>query len=159
MCITCAGAPFGDPSQALLPNLHVEFGPDALGQELDSQVCWWSLDATGFSLNYEHSSGGSSSQNTVWTDDNTYFLSLRNNTSGSFTRRIIFQNYQNCFVSRADLTDITSFGLTSQSDNVSFCLENLILLPSQVHSSGEMTFRNANASQILLHVLEAALGH
>ena len=149
MCIKSAGVPDTQPSQAPLPNLQL-----VLGNGDVTQSCYFTLDTVGVTPNLSLSY--STQPLRTWTNA-AYTLSTRNDTSGAYTNRHLFQNFPSCFPPLFNLTDATSIGLRSMANNtyVSFCLEYFILLPSHVHSSGEMSLHSQTASQTL-HVWDSA---
>ena len=70
-------------------------------------------------------------------DNNLQVNSTRNDSTGMFTRRHLFQIQQACMPTAASLANVTSIGFSSNTDNVSFCVEDFPMLPSQVASSGK----------------------
>ena len=132
-----------DSSQAVVPDVHVFLGNDSLlraepegnfKSDHPEPQCNFGLDTYAETLNRQ---SPDSARFTVYSDALINSTS-RNDTTGFFARSFLFQNYQACIESRSDLTRVTSIGFTSQSANVSFCLEDLKLLPSQIPSAGEL---------------------
>lgn len=93
---------------------------------------------------------------TVWQNDDLT-NSTRDDSTGLFTREFLFQNYQACIESRASLANATSIGFSSNTANVSFCLEDFSLLPTQVPSAGEVQVQDVAPS--LPHISPQPLTH
>lgn len=122
-----AGAVEGDPSRATLPDLGI-----TLYGESGDPLCIFKLDDYAKTTSPLDPDPGSSN------DALTY--STRNDETGWFSRSFIFQNFQPCIPSLAPTTRI---GFSSLSNSgVSFCLQDLSLLPSQVASAGERCLHN-----------------
>lgn len=139
-----AGALAEDPSQATLPDVNVFLGNDSLlraeaqgnfESDHPEPRCNFGLDTYAETLNRQ---SPENARFIIYPDAKVNSTS-RNDTTGFFTRSFLFQNYQACIESRSDLTRVTSIGFTSQRANVSFCLEDFRLLPTQIPSAGELT--------------------
>lgn len=124
---TTAGTLEADPSQATLPDLQIKLGDDSL----EPAQCNFGL------VTYAETLDPEKTLFTVWSDDELT-NSTRDDSTGLFTRKFIFQNYQACIEPRSSLANITSIGCSSNTANVSFCLEDFTLLPTQVPSTGEI---------------------
>ena len=127
-----AGAFEADPSQAELPDVQIKLGNDSL----EPSQCNFGLVTYAETLNPEKTLF------TVWVNDKMT-NATRNDSTGLFTRSLLFQNYQACIESRSALANVTSIGFQSNAANVSFCLEDFSLLPTQVPSAGELPVHNS----------------
>lgn len=121
------GAYEADPSQARLPDVQIKLGNDSL----EPSQCNFGLVTYAETLNPEKTLF------TVWQNDDLT-NSTRDDSTGLFTRDFLFQNYQACIESRPSLSNVTSIGFSSNTANVSFCLEDFSLLPTRVPSAGEV---------------------
>ena len=117
----CAGAFEKDPSRARLPAITINLYDASLNE------------ACRFQLYNEAEKSSPINDARVWRFDDMNSLT-RNATTGLFTRSFPFQNFQSCTSSQASITVV---GFSSDAANVSFCLEDLRLLPSEVPSPGE----------------------
>ena len=122
-----AGTLEADPSQALLPDVQIKLGDDSL----EPSQCNFGLVTFGEMLNPE-----TTLFTVSYNDELTN--STRDDDTGIFTRKFLFQNYQACILSRSSLENVTSIGFSSNTANVSFCLQDFRLLPTQVPSAGEV---------------------
>ena len=122
-----AGTLEADPSQAMLPDVQIKLGDDSL----EPSQCNFGLVTYAETLNPEKTLF------TVWYNDELT-NSTRDDDTGIFTRKFLFQNYQACIDSRSSLKNVTSIGFSSNTANVSFCLQDFRLLPTQVPSAGEV---------------------
>ena len=116
-----------EPAQAALPDVQIKLG----GDDLEPPQCNFGVSLYAETLGKpEHISF------TTYTDD-WLTNSTRDDITGDFTRTFLFQNFQACVHSSSALANVTSIGFASNSANVSFCLEDFQMLPSQVASPGE----------------------
>ena len=119
-------SPLTVPSQATLPDVQIKLGNDSL----EPSQCNFGINTYG---------------ETFSTEQNLFIIygsdlqvnSTRNDSTGVFTKRHLFQCYQACIPTAASLANVTSIGFSSNTDNVSFCVEDFHMLPSQVASSGK----------------------
>ena len=120
------GALSADPAQATLPDVQIKLGDD----DLEPSQCNFGISTYAETLN------SGKTLYTVYSYD-SLANSTRDDSTGDFTRMHLYQNYQACIPSSSALANVTSIGFSSNSPNVSFCLENFQMLPSQVASPGE----------------------
>ncbi len=110
----------------MLPDVQIKLGNDTL----EPSQCNFGIRTVAESFN--------PAQNlyTVYSSDQET-NSTRDDTTGLFKRQYLFQNYQACIPTRSALVNVTSIGFSSNKNNVSFCLEDFDLLPSEVNPAGD----------------------
>ena len=113
-----------DPSQASLPDIQIQLGNKP-------SLCNFGLFTYGLILDPAETTF-------IFLAGDEATNSTRDDSTGLFTRKFLFQNYQACVESRSSLTNVTGIGFSSNTANVSFCLEDFKLLPTQVPSTGEL---------------------
>ena len=123
------GALSAEPAQATLPDVQIKLG----GDDLEPPQCSFKVNTYAETLGKpEHLSY--STYTSDWLTNST-----RDDITGDFTSLFLFQNFQACVPSSSALANVTSIGFSSNSANVSFCLEEFQMLPTQVASPGEQS--------------------
>ena len=124
-----AGVFAQDPLQATLPDIQIRLLEDVdtpsqcdLGLDTFAQIILPETDRI----------------NNLYVEATT--LSTRNNSTGRFTEKYLFHNFEACIGSISSLANIRSIGFFSKSADVSFCLQDFSLLPTEVPSAGELFY-------------------
>ena len=123
--LDCAGPAESDPSQATLPEVDIVLRDGSL-----EEVCRFPLDAFAEAFDPIYNA------RLTWSN-NTLTNSTRDSDTGLFTRSCLFQNFRNCTSGLARVAAVAFQSTAGPLRSVSFCFEDLRLLPTRVPSPGD----------------------
>ena len=136
-----------------MPDVQIKLGND----DLEPPQCNFGISTYGETLTFQWKAP--QAEYTVYSYD-SLTNSTRDDSTGDFTRMHLYQNYQGCIPSSSALANVTSIGFSSNSANVSFCLQDFQMLPSQVASPGEQLCTCTTACHYgVMHTVTMCLMH